>query len=781
MDHRFEAAVDGGGIGSLAGRFSGLGIDDSSKESILQVFNAVEAAENAIKQQVEENERLKGELERRTRELERYKLDSSTSQSAAAGLRDDPMPASYRTHRSASPVWNEAVRTRWMDPSFQQDPQGTQFLCQNEMPEKGPSSQPSSGSWHYRESSKMDGHLKSFPGGQNNLDNVGLPRLPAPPARSLPPSIYQNGEYDPRLSSDHGLIPVSETNNSIRTWKQDLGPKVREHEEEIVQLRKHLAEYSKKEGQIRNEKYVLEKRIAYMRMAFDQQQQDLVDAASKALSYRQDIIEENIRLTYALQAAQQERTTFVSSLLPLLAEYGLQPSTLDAQSVVSSLKVLFKHLQEKLMITEEKLKESHYQIAPWHPDTFNNMNFAAQSPARPFGTSLNVSNDKGLEIVPQTAYSQVHTPNFSPPIVQTARADWDVFGHPSNHIVSADVPSKNIDHENFGRSPPPPRRDFAGQEMTGWGVATQDDSHMARFHEDSNNQNPPFTDLTRHSEAADSVMVAPQREVESSVNRVSGSSPYLAPGLDEPSSSFSPYLPPVLEEPSSSFSEAADDDPLPAIEGLQISGEPFPGKELQASGYSINGTTSCNFEWVRYLEDGSVSYIEGAKQPTYLVTADDVDSYLAIEVQPLDDRKRKGGLVEVFANEQRKITCDPDMQEQIEGILSIGHTSYYVSLSAGVLDIWEQAILAIKREGYSIKCDGPRGVVVTEKFSPNTATTIPYGYPTEFVIHGSGGNDHVLRTTDSSLRDGIVLTMRLFQMRALEKRKGKKRGLFFNK
>jgi hypothetical protein len=35
--------------------------------------------------------------------------------------------------------------------------------------------------------------------------------------------------------------------------------------------------------------------------AFDQQQQDLVDAASKALSYRQDIVEENVRLTHALQ------------------------------------------------------------------------------------------------------------------------------------------------------------------------------------------------------------------------------------------------------------------------------------------------------------------------------------------------------------------------------------------------------------------------------------------------------------------------------------------------
>jgi hypothetical protein len=31
----------------------------------------------------------------------------------------------------------------------------------------------------------------------------------------------------------------------------------------------------------------------------------------------------------------------------------------------------------------------------------------------------------------------------------------------------------------------------------------------------------------------------------------------------------------------------------------------------------------------------------GALQPTYLVTADDVDSLLAVEVQPLDDRKRK--------------------------------------------------------------------------------------------------------------------------------------------
>ncbi|MCI89775.1 hypothetical protein A2U01_0111064, partial [Trifolium medium] len=36
--------------------------------------------------------------------------------------------------------------------------------------------------------------------------------------------------------------------------------------------------------------------------------------------------------------AQQERSTFVSSLLPLLAEYSLQPPVPDAQSIVSNVK-----------------------------------------------------------------------------------------------------------------------------------------------------------------------------------------------------------------------------------------------------------------------------------------------------------------------------------------------------------------------------------------------------------------------------------------------------------
>lgn len=84
-----------------------------------------------------------------------------------------------------------------------------------------------------------------------------------------------------------------------------------------------------------------------------------------------------------------------------------------------------------------------------------------------------------------------------------------------------------------------------------------------------------------------------------------------------------------------------DDDPLPALEDLQIFGEPFPGRELLACGYSINGTTICNFEvnfspffpiifclitvvlsitlllllvfqWIRHFEDGSFNIIDGS-------------------------------------------------------------------------------------------------------------------------------------------------------------------------
>ncbi|PKA56732.1 hypothetical protein AXF42_Ash012862 [Apostasia shenzhenica] len=746
----------------LAEQLSGLGMGDPANGGLLQVVKAMEDAESTIKLQLDENNHLRELLMRQARELEKYKFESINTMTSIDDLRDEPQALNY-------PVGNDTDKVKRVDHGSSINSHGTLIIPTNGTHESdGASLQPITQNQSYTDSIKVNGNLKVSAGLQSGVDSAGHSQFSTPSSRSISPSRHRReGEYDPRLSSSsQGLMPVSEINSNV-LWKQDLSVKVREHEEEISMLRKHLADYSLKEAQIRNEKYVLEKRIAYMRMAFDQQQQDLVDAASKALSYRQDIIEENIRLTYALQAAQQEKTTFVSSLLPLLSEYGLQPSVLDAQSIVSNLKVMFRHLQEKLIITEEKLKESQYQISPWHAEPSNSTNLPPQSPSYPIGS-------KGLEIVRQPAYSHAQSPRSSPSNNAQAK-EWDRLGDHNQHATPRGIVVKNQDNRNLEGTTVLVNRNMTQDVSAG---ANQVDPHSAHFISESRNLNPSFKELVRNDEPDDSEASKRQQGRDAAVHWGPSNSPYLSNGLDDTNSSY-PYLPPVLEEPGSSFSEAAEDDPLPAIEGLQISGEAFPGRELQASGYSINGTTSCNFEWVRYLEDGSVNYIEGAKQPKYLVTADDVDSYLAIEVHPLDDRKRKGELVKVFANEQRKITCDPIMQEQIEKTLSVGNASYEAALSARYLDIWEQAVLAIKREGYSIKCNGPRGVVVTEKFVPHTAITIPYGHPTEFSIQCSNGAEYLLRSRDSWLRDTIVLTMRLFKKMAVEKKKWKKKHRFF--
>ena len=244
--------------------------------------------------------------------------------------------------------------------------------------------------------------------------------------------------------------------------------------------------------------------------------------------------------------------------------------------------------------------------------------------------------------MPQQAYPHVQRP-ISYPV--RARRDRGLLANENRQILPTKAALTDTEHDNVGRTSPPRSNQF-----TKYGVAKETErdsragrSRAVRFNFESKDQNPSFKDpvggdVTKNLEGAET-----QTSRESPAEWTPQGPPHLASGLDGGNLSY-PYLPTVLEEPSSSFFEAAEDDPLPAIDGLRITGEAFPGSELQASGYSSNGTTSCYFEWVRHLEDGSVNYIEGAKQPTYLVTADDLDSLLAIEVQPLDDRKSFQGL-----------------------------------------------------------------------------------------------------------------------------------------
>ncbi|CAN6318814.1 unnamed protein product, partial [Urochloa humidicola] len=58
---------------------------------------------------------------------------------------------------------------------------------------------------------------------------------------------------------------------------------------------------------------------------------------------------------------------------------------------------------------------------------------------------------------------------------------------------------------------------------------------------------------------------------------------------------------------------------------------------------------------------------------------------------------------------------DPETKEFIKKILL---------LTVRFLDMWEPAVLAIKREGYNINCNGQRGVVITEKFQQALAVSV---------------------------------------------------------
>lgn len=480
------------------------------------------------------------------------------------------------------------------------------------------------------------------------------------------------------LSNTFSALTVNGRNEvNIKLVKEeDVIQQIEQQEEEIMQLRKHLAEYAVKETQIQNETRVLERRIALMHRAFDQEQQDLVVAASKAMAYKQDIIEENIRIGYTLQVAEEERSMFVSSLVPLLSEQNLRPMDLDAYSIVSHLRILFKHSKERLAIAEEKLRDSQYQ-----PLVLNSRRkeLSLKDSSRPEWNNQSVSSS------PETVHMSVERQKDGEDVV-------------NSHYLPSIIEEE---HE----------------------------------HEQSSS----------HQEADDS-------------------------------------------EDDSEYDEMDGNKPLPTIEGLQILGEPFPGNEIQASGYSRNGTTHCGFEWVRHLQDGSFVYIEGANQPNYTVTADDVDNYLSIEVQPLDDMQRKGEVVRCFANDNKKITCHPDMLHEIEKTLTLGQASFKLFVWRGSLDTWEPAILEIKKSSYTIKLNGPNnGVVVNNKYTPKTDISILAETPLEFAILGPDNIEQYLCADYNSndirfSRDTIVLTMRLFVKRAVDKKLGKKkkrRGLFF--
>ncbi|KAJ8771319.1 hypothetical protein K2173_026496 [Erythroxylum novogranatense] len=209
----------------------------------------------------------------------------------------------------------------------------------------------------------------------------------------------------------------------------------------------------------------------------------------------------------------------------------------------------------------------------------------------------------------------------------------------------------------------------------------------------------------------------------------------------------------------------------PGIEGFQIIGDATPGEKLLGCGYPVRGTSLCIFQWVRHLEDGTTQYIEGATNPEYTVTADDVDKLIAVECIPMDEQGRQGDLVRLYANDQNKIRCDPNMQREIETYIAKEEATFNILLLTDYPDNWKPTTLILQRSGYQIKNSSEEILIKSEIFSKNLSIKIPSGLSAQFLLSCSDGSSHPLSAYTVRMRDTVVLTMRMFQSKALDERR----------
>ena len=121
------------------------------------------------------------------------------------------------------------------------------------------------------------------------------------------------------------------------------------------------------------------------------------------------------------------------------------------------------------------------------------------------------------------------------------------------------------------------------------------------------------------------------------------------------------------------------------------------------------------------------------------------------------------------------IFADPDMQSEIDTHISEGQATFNVLMLVESSENWEPAIIFLRRSSFQVKVHRTQAVVIAEKFSKELSIKIPSGLSTQFVITCSDGSSHPFSTNnDIRMRDTLVLTIRIFQSKALdEKRKGR--------
>ncbi|KAL5973862.1 hypothetical protein ACLOJK_030520 [Asimina triloba] len=168
------------------------------------------------------------------------------------------------------------------------------------------------------------------------------------------PVMQQTWECVTELSKvtrqKHFVMHLNENHSSERNAREEesyyfvdreaveLLSKFKAQQEEILVLREQIATASIKELELLNEKHVLERRLSDLRMAIDEKQNESITTAMKELAHRKSYLEENLKLANDLKAVEDERYTFTSSMLSLLAEFGVRPRAINASAITNSTK-----------------------------------------------------------------------------------------------------------------------------------------------------------------------------------------------------------------------------------------------------------------------------------------------------------------------------------------------------------------------------------------------------------------------------------------------------------
>ncbi|KAJ7969338.1 Tripartite motif-containing 29 [Quillaja saponaria] len=432
----------------------------------------------------------------------------------------------------------------------------------------------------------------------------------------------------------------------------ELYSQARNQEEEILFLREQISVAALKEMQLLNEKCTLERKFSELRMAIDEKQNEANIAASNELARRKGDLEENLKLAHELKAAEDERYMFMSSMLGLLAEYGIWPRVVNASVISNNIKHLHDQLQWKIRNSHDRMRELSTMVE-------NHGDIGAHNNNSP-GSGHLVHQIPNVSTIQDDFYKdkRLSDEQHLEPMNAMARyVQYDVLKDSRNIVLNGDL-----------------------------NQLVNNDSAQEFFN----------TDREAISSVPDGSFHNGGVEAKSRAkNYINGT--------------ISQYSTTNYETGSSVFEDG------PGIENFQITGDAMPGSRLLGCGYPVRGTSLCMFQWVRHLQDGTRQYIEGATNPEYIVTADDVDKLIAVECIPMDDKGRQGELVRLFANDQNKITCDPEMQMEINTYISKGQAAFNVLLLMDSSDDWEPTTLFLRRSGYQIKINSTEAVLITGK------------------------------------------------------------------